>query len=147
VRLALVLAFAAALDDASAEASISWRWTCSGPGFEAKGELTTADAPDTDGFYAITAIAGEANGVAITGLQPAGTAIPGNDGWPVDGLVRDRPPELSAGGFGFTLSDGSHANPFYGARFDPPGFLAVITNPAKGEWREPRVEFKAVRAP
>ena len=32
--------------------------------------------PNADGFYAITAIKGEANGVAITGLQPAGTSIP-----------------------------------------------------------------------
>ncbi len=62
-------------------------------------------------------------------------------------MVRSKPPQLSPGGFGFALADGSYANPFYGARFDPPGFLAVIANPAKGQWREPRVECEAVRAP
>ena len=90
---------------------------------------------------------GEANGVPITGLQPAGTAIPGNDGWPVDNLVRTKAPALSPGGFGFALADGSFANPFYGARFDPPGFLAVLSDPAKGAWREPRVEFEAAMVP
>ena len=124
-----------------------WRWTCTGPDFEAKGEFTTTDTPDANGFYAITGVTGEANGVAITGLQPARTAIPGNEGWPVDGLVRAAAPELSAGGFGFALADGTYANPFYGARVEPPGFLAVITDPAHGKWREPRVAFRAERAP
>ena len=147
MRLALALSLAAATAAGSAQASTRWRWTCTGPGFEAKGELTTDGHPDADGFYAITGIAGEANGVAITGLQPARTAIPGNEGWPVDGVVRAQAPQLSAGGFGFALADGSYANPFYGARFDPPGFLAVISNPARKEWREPRVDFEAVREP
>ena len=147
MKLALALALGAALAATSAEASMRWRWTCTGPGFEAKGVFTTGDAADADGFYAITAVEGEANGVAITGLQPSRTAIPGNEGWPVDNLVRSKAPELSPGGFGFALADGSYANPFYGARFDPPGFLAVIANPGKGEWREPRVDFEAVKEP
>ena len=124
-----------------------WRWTCTGPEFAAKGVFTTDDAPDADGFYRITAVTGQANGVAITGLQPARTAIPGNEGWPVDNLVRSKAPQLSAGGFGFALADGRFANPFYGARFEPPGFLAVIAGPAKGAWREPRVTFEAVKEP
>ncbi len=130
-----------------AEASMQWRWTCEGDGFQAKGAFTTADERNADGFYPITGVTGEANGAAITGLQPARTAIPGNEGWPVDNLVREREPQLSAGGFGFSLADGSYANPFFGARFEPPGFLAVISAPQKGIWREPRVTFKAERAP
>ncbi len=130
-----------------AEAAMRWRWTCTGPGFEASGVFTTGDRPDGDGFYAITEVAGEANGVAITGLQAAKTAIPGNDGWPVDNVVRSRAPQLSEGGFGFALADGSSANPFYGARFEPPGFLAVVSDPARGQWREPRVAFQAVAEP
>ncbi len=126
---------------------MQWRWTCEGPGFEANGAFTTDDKPDADDFYTITGVSGEANGEAITGLQSARTAIPGNEGWPVDNRVRLREPQLSPGGFGFALADGSFANPFYGARFVPPSFLAVISDPAKGLWREPRVAFKAVRAP
>ncbi len=147
VKLAIAFALGAALAATSAEASIRWRWTCTGPAFEAKGFLTTGDAPDADGYYPIIDVSGEANGVAITALQPAKTAIRGNEGWPVDNLVRSKAPQLSPGGFGFALADGSYANPFYGARFEPPGFLAVLTNPSKGEWREPRVVFDAERAP
>jgi hypothetical protein len=144
VKFALALGLCAAIAAAGdAKASMRWRWTCEGPGFEAKGEFITGDTPGADGFYPITSVSGEANGVAITGLQPANTAIPGNAGWPVENLVRSRTPELSPGGFGFALADGSFANPFFGARFQPPGFLAVISDPKKGVWREPRVTFKA----
>ena len=103
----------------------------------------TDDAPNAEGFYAIRSVTGEANGVAIVGLQPAGTAIPGNEGWPVGNLVRLSEPQLGEGGFGFALADGSFANPYYGARFEPPGFLAVLSDPAHGRWSEPRVTFKA----
>ena len=142
-----MLAVGAALATTGAEAAMRWRWTCEGPEFEARGVFTTADKPNADGFYAITGVTGEANRVAITGLQPANTAIPGNEGWPVDNLVRSQAPQLADGGFGFALADGSFVNPFYGARFDPPGFLAVISDPAKRVWREPRVRFEAVQTP
>ncbi len=145
--LALALALGAAFAASAAEASMRWRWTCVGQGFEAKGLLTTGDAPDGDGFYPIIGVTGEANGVAITGLQAAKTAVPGNEGWPVDNLVRLQAPQLSPGGFGFALADGSFANPFFGAHFQPPGFLAVFTTPAKAVWREPRITFEVERAP
>ena len=65
----------------------------------------------------------------------------------MDNLVRSKPPQLSPGGFGFALADGSYANPFYGARFEPPGFLAVIAEPGRwSQWREPRVDCDAARA-
>lgn len=147
LKLALLLAFAFATGASGAQAAMQWRWTCKGPDFEASGQFTTDEKPDGGGFYAITGVTGEANGVAITGLQPAGTAIPGNDGWPVDNLVRAQKPELSQGGFGFALANGSYANPFYGARFEPPGFLSVLSDPAHGKWREPRVEFEATKVP
>jgi len=146
MKRALALAFVAAIVASDADAAMQWRWTCRGPGLQAKGTFTTDDKPDPNGFYAITGVTGAANGAAITSLQQARAAIPGNEGWPVDNLVRERKPQLSAGGFGFALGDGSFVNPFFGARFQPPGFLAVISNPAKGVWREPRVSFKAVRA-
>ncbi len=143
MKFALALALAVAMVAGQAEASMQWRWTCKGEGIDAAGAFTTGDTPDADGYYAITGVTGEANGVAITGLQPARTAIPGNEGWPVDNLVRSKPPQLSPGGFGFALADGSYANPFYGARFEPPGFLAVISDPARKQWREPRVDCQA----
>jgi len=146
VKLALALAFVAATAATGVKAEMRWTWTCAGEGFAAKGAFTTSDAPDAEGFYAIVAIEGEANGVAITALQPAKTAIPGNEGWPVSNLVRVREPQLGNGGFGFALADGSFANPFYGARFEPPGYLAVLSDPARKSWREPRVTFKAERA-
>ncbi len=146
MKRVLALACAAAIVAGDADAATLWRWTCEGPGLQAKGTFATDDKPDPNGFYTITSVAGEANGAAITGLQQARTAIPGNEGWPVDNLVRERKPQLSAGGFGFALADGYFVNPFFGARFKPPGFLAVISNPAKGVWREPRVSFSAVRA-
>ena len=106
--------------------ALEWRWSYSGEGVEASGAFSTADRPDADGFYEITGIEGEMNGVAITGLQPAGTSIPGNAGYPVDGLVRAEAPQLSLHGFGYALADGTYANPFYGARFVPPAVYAFF---------------------
>ena len=71
------------------------------------------------------------NGVAITGLQPAGTSIPGNDGYPVDGLIKAEAPQLSLHGFGYALADGTYANPFYGDHFVPPGVYAFFSDPAE----------------
>jgi hypothetical protein len=145
LKLVLALALGAAMVAGRAEASMQWRWTCKGPGFQASGAFTTDDTPDADGFYTITAVSGKANGVAITGLQPAGTAIPGNAGYPVNNLIRPRAPQLSHPGFGFALADGTFANPFYGAHFDPPGTYVFVSDPARNKTHEPRVEFEAVR--
>ena len=141
LALTLILCAAALAD--SARAAARWRWTCEGEGFAASGEFTTADAPDADGFYEITAIKGEVNGVAITGLQPKGTSIPGNDGYPVDNLVRRRAPQISVHGFGFSLADKTWVNPFHGAHFAAPGPYALLSDPATGRTREPSVTFTA----
>ena len=123
------------------------RWNGAGAirarGVAASGTFTTKDAPDADGFYEITAIKGEANGVAITGLQPPGTSIPGNDGYPVDNLVRTEAPQLSMHGFGYALADGTYANPFYGAHFAKPDTYAFFSDPANAAranppWPSPR---------
>ena len=100
LKLGLALVIAAALVALPAEAR-EWRWSYQGEGVAASGSLTTTDTPNADGFYEITKIKGEANGIAITGLQPAGTSIPGNDGYPVDGLVRTEVPQLSLHGFAY----------------------------------------------
>ena len=126
--------------------ALEWRWSYSGEGVTASGSLTTKDAPDSEGFYEITGVRGEMNGVAITGLQPAGTSIPGNDGYPVDGLIKEEAPHLSLHGFGYALADGTYANPFYGARFAPPGVYAFFSDPGNGRHSEPHVTFTATVA-
>ncbi len=138
MKFALLLLIGAALARRGAEAS-EWRWSYQGDGVQASGSFTTNDAPNADGFYEITAISGEANGVAITGLQQAGTSIPGNEGYPVDNLVRTEAPQLSMHGFGYALADGTYANPFYGAHFEKPGTYAFFSDPANKKTSEPAV--------
>jgi hypothetical protein len=83
------------------------------PGVSASGTFTTNDAPDGAGFYQIVRISGTDNGATITGLQPTGTAIPGNEPYAVDNLVSAVEPRLTTHGFGFSLANGNNANPFY----------------------------------
>ena len=145
MKLAFSLAVAGALVALPAEA-LEWRWSYHGEGVTASGAFITKDRPNADGFYEITGIRGEANGVAITGLQPPGTSIPGNDGYPVDNLVRAEAPQLSLHGFGYKLADGIYANPFYGAHFVPPGVYAFVSDPNNRRHSEPLVTFTATVA-
>jgi PEP-CTERM motif len=97
----------------SANALLLWNWSYSGAGVSASGTFTTNDAPDAAGFYQIVGITGTDNGATITGLQPMGTPIPGNEPYAVDNLVSAVEPRLTAHGFGFSLTNGDYANPFY----------------------------------
>jgi len=146
LKLALFLLTAAALAALPAEA-LEWKWSYQGEGVTASGAFTTKDAPNADGFYEITGITGEANGVSIKGLQPPGTSIPGNDGYPVDNLVRTAAPQLSANGFGYALANGAYANPFYGAHFAKPDTYAFFSDPPNRRTSEPAVTFKAMTVP
>jgi hypothetical protein len=146
VKLALSLVIASALIAPSAEA-LEWRWSYQGEGVDASGTFTTKDKPDPDGFYEITAIAGEVNGVAITSLQPSGTSIPGNDGYPVDNLVRVEAPRLTLHGFGYALANGTYATPFYGAHFAKPDYYVFSYDPANRRTSEPAVRFTATIVP
>jgi hypothetical protein len=145
LKFALLLLIGTALAAQSAEA-LEWRWSYQGEGVEASGSFTTKDAPNADGFYEITGIAGEANGVAIAGLQAPKTSIPGNDGYPVDNLVSAEGPQLTLHGFGYALADGTYANPFYGAHFVPPGVYAFFSDPKNRKTSEPMVKFTATPA-
>ncbi|MBV9222437.1 MAG: hypothetical protein JOY85_00290 [Acidobacteriaceae bacterium] len=115
---------------ATATASTLWQWEYSGSGITASGTFTTVESPDKNGGYLITSITGTRNGIIITGLQAPGTSIPGNEPYTVDDLVFLGPgPQLTSGGFGFSTSDGTYANPFY-ARFLPtPGYLEFFSTP------------------
>ena len=146
MKLALALVIAAALVAPPAQA-LEWRWSYQGEGVTASGVFTTKDAPNADGFYEITGIKGEANGVAITGLQPAGTSIPGNEGYPGDNLLRTDAPQLTMHGFGYALADGTYANPFYGDHFAPPGVYAFFSDPENRKASEPMVKFTATIVP
>ena len=146
MKFALSLLIAAALAAHPAEA-LEWSWSYQGEGVAASGAFTTKDAPNADGFYEITGIKGEMNGVAITGLQPPGTSIPGNDGYPVDNLVRTEAPQLSLHGFGYALADGTYANPFYGDHFVPPDIYAFFSDPANQQDERASVTFTATIVP
>jgi hypothetical protein len=143
VKLASLLGVGVALLGSGAQASTMWKWSYQGEGVAASGTFTATDAPDADGFYEITSISGEANEVAISGLQRAGTSVPGNDGYPVDNLVRADAPRLTAHGFGYALANGTYANPFYGAHFAKPDYYAFFSDPANGQTSEPSVAFTA----
>jgi hypothetical protein len=146
LKPALLLVSLAALVACPAEA-LEWRWSYQGEGVSASGAFTTKDTPNADGFYEIIGIKGEANGVAITGLQPAATSIPGNEGYPVDSLVRTEAPQLSLHGFGYALADGTYVNPFYGDHFVPPGVCAFFSDPKNHKTSEPLVKFTATIVP
>src|SRR3954447_4892602 len=96
-----------------AKAMLTWNWTYSSAGIYAAGILTTSDTPNINGFYQILNITGTDNGVTIIGLQPTGTAIPGNEPYAVDNLVSATAPQLTEHGFGFSLANGDYANPFH----------------------------------
>ena len=113
MRRLLIAAAILPMHGQPAEALLLWNWSYSGTRVSASGTFTTNDAPDRAGFYQIAGITGADNGVTITGLQPTGTAIPGNEPYAVDNLVRAAEPRLTTHGFGFSLANGNYANPFY----------------------------------
>jgi hypothetical protein len=128
-----------------AEALLLWNWSYSGTGVSASGTFKTNDAPDGAGFYQIVGITGDDNGVTITGLQPTGTAIPGNEPYAVDNLVSAAEPRLTTHGFGFSLANGDYANPFYNGS----SYYEYLSVPpyANGAGPERPVSFSAAIVP
>ena len=116
----------------------------SGATFSAAGRFTTASTPISPGDYLITAITGERNGVAITGLTPTGTAIPGNEPYDVDNLVAQSAPQLTINGFGFALADGDYASPFFNN-----GYYEYLSEPPypNGVGPEVPIVFTAMPVP
>jgi hypothetical protein len=120
-----------------------WIWSYSGERISASGEFTTTDT-SYGGGYTITGITGQRNGVAITGLQPTGTAIPGNEPYAVDNLLSLSAPQLTGNGFGFSLADGTYSNPFYADFLSPPVYLEFYSIPGNpGASTELPVVFSA----
>jgi hypothetical protein len=123
-RTALVLAGAALIQAGSARA-LMWEWSFDAPdsppygAVAATGRLRTGDTPDGNGFFTILDASGQRNGVAITGLQGAGSSIPGNAGYFSDNLVRLGTEPLTKNGFNVSYADGSFSN-FFTATFLSP---------------------------
>jgi len=118
----------------------SWSYEASQPGagsnnLKARGTLITDRDADGDGVYDVLGIQGQRNGVRITGLVPAGTAIPGNvdpvtgNPYNVDNRIqsaRSGQPgqvspqgQLSSHGIGFSLADGTYSNIFLATYLNP----------------------------
>ena len=125
-------------------ASKLWSWNYSGAGITASGTFTTADSPDAQGGYLITAITGARNGQSITALQTTGTWIPGNEPYKVDNRVFAGPgPQLTKAGFGFALADGTYSNPFYADFLPTPEYLEFYSMPDSDSSTELAVAFSA----
>jgi hypothetical protein len=125
-----------------AEATL-WNWSYTGDGFAASGTITTSDTPNADGFFSITGISGSRNGEAIVGLQPNGTAVPGNEGFPVDNLLKPETPEITSSGFGYQLADGTFGNVFFADFLSPQTYLEFFSDPALGTHTELPITFSA----
>jgi hypothetical protein len=112
--------------------TLLWTWSYDAPGIAAEGTLTTTGTADADGFYLVTGITGTRNGESIIGLQPVGTAIPGNEPFAVDNLIAAEGPQLTGNGFGYALADGTYANPFFADFLSPPSYLEFFSAPPFG---------------
>ncbi|WP_326538132.1 PEP-CTERM sorting domain-containing protein [Pseudorhodoferax sp.] len=140
------IAVAGALSAPQAWADVVWNWSYGATGIQASGTFTTVDAPDADGFYLITGITGSRNGDAITGLYPTGTAIPGNEPFELDNLVRLGPQDqLTVHGFGFSTASGGYSNPFFADFLSPATYMEVFTTASS--YNEVPVTFTASVVP
>lgn len=123
-----VLVATLSLSLSDAQASTMWNWNYSGTGISAGGFLLTTDAPDASGYYQILSITGSRNGIPIVNLYPTGQAIPGNEPYKLDNLIRvDGPGQISVHGFGFSLTSGAYVNPYFADFLSPPAYSEVFT--------------------
>ncbi len=109
--------------------ALIWNWSYSGAGIEASGTFTTNNTNDSLGFYLINGITGTRNGETITGLQPTGTPIPGNEPFVVDNSISLNPQQLTVNGFGYSTAGGNYASPFFADFLPKPGYLEVFSAP------------------
>ncbi len=111
-----------------APARTSWSWSYSGSGISAAGSLLTSDTPDAAGYFHIVSITGSRNGDAIVALYPTGLAIPGNEPYSVDNLIRrDGSGMITVHGFGYSLASGAYVNPYFADFLSPPAYAEVFT--------------------
>lgn len=126
VLAALFVIGASSVQHAQAEKIWNWRYT--GSNVAASGTFTTSEAMDSRGFYQISGISGHRNGELITGLHPTGSAIPGNEPYVLDNLIRvGAPGQITMHGFGFSTVSGNYANPFFADFLATPVTMEVFT--------------------
>ncbi len=111
----------------TAASALEWNWEYSAPEIEASGTLTTNDTADARGFFTVTDIMGSRNGVAITGLHPPQTSMPGNEPFVLDNLIRLAPEQFTQNGIGFSTADGNFASVYFADFLDRPGFFEVFS--------------------
>ena len=143
-----VAAFTAigALSAIPAFADTTWNWHYSGDSINASGTFTASDAVDALGFHSITAITGSRNGDAITGLYPTGSAIPGNEPYALDNLIRvGGQGQITVHGFGFAMASGGYANPYFADFLTPPAYSEVFTT--SSSFSEVPITFSAAPVP
>jgi len=112
-----------------AASALNWNWNYSGTDIAANGSFITNDTPNDLGFYLISGITGTRNGETITGLQLAGTPIPGNEPFNVDNLISLNTQQLTSDGFGYSTSGGNYSSPFFASFLPTPGYLEVFSAP------------------
>ncbi|MEH2413815.1 PEP-CTERM sorting domain-containing protein [Nostoc sp.] len=128
---AIVLATTSGLSFGTMPAAyaLSWNWNYSSTDIAANGTFTTNDTPNDLGFYLISGITGTRNGETITGLQAAGTPIPGNEPFDVDNLISLNTQQLTGDGFGYSTSAENYSSPFFASFLQIPGYLEVFSAP------------------
>ncbi|MEF7617431.1 PEP-CTERM sorting domain-containing protein [Aquincola sp. MAHUQ-54] len=136
-------ALAATLCAAPAQAALLWDWQYVASGVDARGTLTTADNADADGYYLVTGITGLRNGDSIVSLQPHGTAIPGNEPFAVDNLVR-ADGRLTTHGIGYATAGGTYANLFLASWLSPAAYVEFSSVPAVPSTAEVQVSFSVM---
>ncbi|MEA5601526.1 PEP-CTERM sorting domain-containing protein [Nostoc sp. UHCC 0252] len=131
VLSAIVLAIASGLVFGTMQTAfaLTWNWNYSGTGIEAIGTFITDNTPDDLGFYRILEITGTRNGETITGLQPVGTPIPGNEPFDIDNLISLNTQQLTGEGFGYSTSGGNYSSPLFSSVLPTPSYLEVFSAP------------------
>ncbi len=132
--IALASIFGLVFGTMPAASALSWSWNYSGTGVAANGTFTTNDTPNDLGFYLITEITGTRNGETITGLQPAGTPMPGNEPFDIDNLISLNTQQLTAKGFAYSTSRGNYSSPFFASFLPTPAYLEVFSAPNRPDF-------------
>lgn len=133
---------------APAQAELYWDFAYTAAGVSASGILITEDVANGSGYYLATGILGQRNGSSITGLQATGTAIPLNEPFEVDNLVR-ADGRLTSHGLGFATASGEYANLFRASWLSPPQVVEFASMPSQNSTTEGTVSwiFSARTAP
>mmetsp|Transcript_8788 Transcript_8788/g.13037 ORF Transcript_8788/g.13037 Transcript_8788/m.13037 type:complete len:157 (+) Transcript_8788:1-471(+) len=121
------------------------------PLYNSSGKLHVLDKPDENGFYEVVGIEGVHHGVPIKALTPKGESIPGNEPYKVDNLIRpvsvSHPGQLTEDGIGFSLEDGTYANPMFVTFETPNVYLDFFSGMGHSNTTELNVTFVAERVP